>query len=98
MIGNGGESLIIPFDENARGLIHDLKHVGFQGKILRRCQRYIVQVHPWEMKQLEAVGSVERIDGIYPVLRQEFFDTCYLPETGVYVDVEVSWAPASLIF
>ena len=65
---------------------------------MRRCQRYVVQVHPWEMKKLEAVWAVERVDGVYPVLRQEFFDTYYLPETGLYLDGQMSNDPASLVF
>lgn len=98
MISDGGEALIIPFDDNARELIRALKYAAFNGKFLRRCQRYTVQVHPWEMKKLEEVRAVERVDGVYPVLREEFLDVYYTTETGLSVDGGTSKDPDSFIF
>lgn len=83
IIKDAGEPLIIPFDENGRGLIRALKHASFHGRILRRCQRYIVQVPLWQMKRLTEAHAVERIDEFYAVLKEDYLETVYSPETGL---------------
>lgn len=97
IISEAGEALIIPFDDKARGLIDDLRYSEFHGRILRRCQRYTVQVYTRQMKKMEAGGAVERVHGTYPVLREEFFETYYRQETGLYVDEGKSVDPGALV-
>ena len=60
MISNGGEALIIPFDDNARGLIRALKHAAFNGKFLRQVPAVHRAGSPVGDEKTGGGGAVER--------------------------------------
>jgi CRISPR-associated endonuclease/helicase Cas3 len=59
MIDSVQMPVIVPFDDDARSAIHDLRFVdGLQG-ISRRLQRYLVQVPKHGFETLRKAGAVE---------------------------------------
>ena len=83
LIKEEGEALLIPFDDRARGLIAGLRRTEFPGGVLRRLQRYTVQVPGYMMKELKQAGVVEMIQGVYPVLVEEMVEQYYREDTGL---------------
>lgn len=59
------ESLIIPWTDEAATLVESLRHAEFPSGILRKLQRYTVQVYQQEMATLRAAGVVETINEVY---------------------------------
>lgn len=85
IIKDEGETVLIPFNDIARNVIADLQHAKFPGTLLRKGQRYGVQVHRWEMSALEAAGAVERVQGNYPALTQQGYELVYKSDVGLIV-------------
>lgn len=56
------ESIIIPFNDEAKDIIKKLRYAEFTKKLARKAQRYCVQVYPQILRKLEKI-SVERIKG-----------------------------------
>lgn len=67
IIDNVMESIIIPYNDEAKEMIKQLRYVKFPRSIVRRLQRFCVQVYPQILKKIEGV-SVERIQDNYMVL------------------------------
>lgn len=64
------QPLIIPWDQLAEGLVQQLRYVEHPGPLIRKLQRYTIQIPPPVLTSLVAAGSVERTDqqGQFPVL------------------------------
>jgi CRISPR-associated endonuclease/helicase Cas3 len=61
MIDSAQMPVIVPYDDDAKGAIHDLQFVdGLQG-ISRRLQRYLVQVPKHGFEALRKAGAIEAI-------------------------------------
>ncbi|MCI5167730.1 MAG: hypothetical protein D3903_16990 [Candidatus Electrothrix sp. GM3_4] len=58
MIENANQAIVIALDSIAMELVDQLKYVEFPGPVLRRLQRYSVQVYPHQFNELE--GWLER--------------------------------------
>ncbi|MFA5032889.1 MAG: CRISPR-associated helicase Cas3' [bacterium] len=67
MIDNVMESIIIPYNDQAKEIIKQLRYAEFTKNLARKAQRFCVQVYPEVLKKLEGV-SVERIQNNYFVL------------------------------
>jgi len=92
LIDESGEPLIIPWDENARDLLRDLEYAETPARLLRRLQRYTVNVPKWAMDGLRTVGGVEVRQERYNVLSHMHW---YSDALGLEPDRD--WDPASLI-
>ncbi len=79
LIENGMKALIIPYtsehsEHEAEGLIQAIRHVKYPGALLKRLQKYTVQVYPFEFKMLQDAGAVECIqEGFYVLTDLELY-------------------------
>jgi len=60
IIDNDMESIIIPYNDEAKEIIKQLRYTEFTKNLARRSQRFSVQVYPQILKKIEGV-SVKRI-------------------------------------
>lgn len=77
------KSVIIPFNEEARRLIEQLKISEFPKSVLRKLQPYTVSIYENEFNNLSAKGVIITIAEYYPVLEQSAFETYYDPHRGL---------------
>jgi CRISPR-associated endonuclease/helicase Cas3 len=75
--------IIIPFNEEARRLIEQLKNSEFPKSVLRKLQPYTVSIYESEFNNLSAKGVIITIAEYYPVLEQSAFETYYDPQRGL---------------
>lgn len=83
LIKNVMESIIIPYDEKAKGLIIKLRNIQKKGEILRALQRYVVQVYPEQFAKLKNEGFIETIDEAYFILAEIRYKKAYSPDFGL---------------
>lgn len=76
-------SIIIPFNEEARRFIEQLKTTEFPKSVLRKLQPYTVSIYEKEFNNLSAKGVIITIAEYYPVLEQSAFDNYYDPHRGL---------------
>lgn len=76
-------SIIIPFNEEARRFIEQLKITEFPKSVLRKLQPYTVSIYENEFNNLSAKGVIITISEYYPVLEQSAFNTYYDPYRGL---------------
>jgi len=77
--------VIVPWNEDGRRLVQELRMSEFPAAILRRLQRYTVQVHRHEFAHLENEGALELVQERYAALARDSF---YDPGFGLLVDGE----------
>jgi CRISPR-associated helicase Cas3/CRISPR-associated endonuclease Cas3-HD len=80
IIETGTKDVIIPFDENARSKVLELRSTDFPWKYIRELQGYTVSIYSNEFRELERMNMVETIADRFYVLR-----SCegYSDETGL---------------
>lgn len=80
LIDEGTKAIIIPYDENARSLIQELRHAVYPGTYARKLQGYTVSVYPNEFRELERAHAIDLIDDRFYVLKDQ---SDYSEETGL---------------
>jgi len=70
IIENDMESIIIPYNNEAKKIIKQLRYSKFTKKLARKAQRFCVQVYPQILRELEGV-SVKRIQDNFLILINE---------------------------
>jgi len=79
------ETVIIPFNEEAKNLIEELKHTQYPASTLRKLQPYTVLIFESEFDKLSAKGVIVTSHEIYhfldPTRLQEYYD----PHRGLLV-------------
>ena len=60
--------VVVPVDDRSRNILEEVKFRGVNRNRVRRLQRYMVSVRPWELHALQEAGALEDICGL-PVLR-----------------------------
>jgi len=93
MIRDDGWPVLVPYDEEARGLIAALRRDGPSGGLLRKLQRFSVNVYAQDLAKLGS--AVEQIHERYFVLIR---DDAYDPRTGLNVEVSEVFEPEALYF
>ena len=91
VIRDGQESIIIPWNEEGERLVGALRYAEYPGGLLRRLQRYVVQVPPQVLSLLVAVGSVEKVQERFNVLiNMDLYrdDLGLCPEDPTFHEVE----------
>ena len=83
IIKEEGETILIPFNDKARGAIASLRVAEFPGRILRELQRFTVQVYPRELAVLEDAGAAERVQSTYAALTEQGFEQLYKEDVGL---------------
>ncbi|MCA2000435.1 MAG: CRISPR-associated helicase Cas3' [Chloroflexi bacterium] len=79
------ETVIIPYDEEAKELIEKLKDALYPSKILRGLQPYTVSIFEGEFDKLSSKGVILTIDDTYHVLNPDSMREYYDPERGLLV-------------
>ncbi len=79
------ETVIIPYDEEAKRLIEDLKYAQYPSKILRGLQPYTVSIFEGEFEKLGSKGVILTIDDTYHFLNPDYLQEYYDPERGLLV-------------
>ncbi len=68
IIDEDTESLIVPWDSKAEGIIENLRDTDVPGMWIRKAQRYTVQLRPKAFQRLLNLGAVEQVRDQYNVL------------------------------
>lgn len=102
LIESGTVPIIIPYDDEARTLIRDLPYAGSQA--VKKLQKYTVNVYgsmekdfagnyPSEYQRLVDNGSIQLINGVYPVLNYDGSDPgrFYSEEVGLLFKENMIW-------
>ncbi|MCL4378796.1 MAG: hypothetical protein M1409_10570, partial [Actinobacteria bacterium] len=76
------KSIIIPYNDDAKEIIKQLRYAEYIKKLARKAQRFCVQVYPQILRKLEGV-SVERIQDNFLILTNE---NLYRKDIGLNYD------------
>jgi CRISPR-associated endonuclease/helicase Cas3 len=79
------ETVIIPYNEEAKRLIETLKHTEYPSSTLRKLQPFTVSIYEGEFDKLSAKGVILTIDETYNVLKPEYFQEYYDLDRGLLV-------------
>ena len=82
LIENIMESIIVPFNENARKLIDKLR-VNPSGLLLRQLQRYTIGVYVNQFAYLKNEGFIETLFDSYHVICSVRFNDAYNEKLGL---------------
>lgn len=84
LIDTAAEPVFIPYDETARSLLDALPYAAFPASILRRLQRYAVNVYQNQKKELQSRGLLLEEDGVLILdAPSGQMETLYTPEYGL---------------
>jgi len=87
LIENDTRPVIIPFDEQAEGLVNELRFAQYPAPILRKLQLYTVNIYENEFQAINLLGAFEMAADRYAVLKDS--SSQYHPETGIILPAEV---------
>ncbi len=96
IIEQNTESVIIPWNEKARRIIHDIRHAEHASRLSRKAQRFTVQVRisPKDMETHETYGNIEHIHNQFRVLtNMDIYDD----DLGLCLDDPTFRNPESLM-
>jgi CRISPR-associated endonuclease/helicase Cas3 len=79
------ETVIIPFNEEAKNLIEELKYTQYPSITLRKLQPYTVSIYQGEFEALSSKGVILTIAEEYAILNPEHFNEYYSPDRGILV-------------
>ena len=79
------ETVIIPYNEDAKRLIETLKHTEYPSYTLRKLQPFTVSIYEGEFDKLRAKGVILTIDETYNVLNPDYFQEYYDLDRGLLV-------------
>lgn len=76
-------SVIVPWDDRSGRLIKEIRHSEFHVTILRKLQKYTVQVYHNEFQIMLERGIIEEIASRFFILREELIQTYYHIHIGL---------------
>ena len=79
------ETVIIPYNEEAKRLIEELKYTNYPFSTLRKLQPYTVSIFEGEFDKLSSKGVILTIDDTYHVLNPDSLQEYYDPARGLLV-------------
>jgi len=80
LIDNNTHNIVIPCNKNL-GLIKKLRNEGSSRKLLRKLQKYSINIYDNEFIQLQTDNALEKIDGINLLIIPKY----YSPESGLNI-------------
>lgn len=69
IIEGGTKDLVIPYDDNAKSKIKDLRTTEFPWKFVRELQGYTVSIYPNEFREMERMNAIETIGDRFYILK-----------------------------
>jgi CRISPR-associated endonuclease/helicase Cas3 len=91
MIGESMKTVFVPWDDNARKLINELRYAGPSRDRLRKLQIYSVQVYPKQLTELQVNRAIEEMHG-FLVLGDFLPNPFYHPKTGLSTKIDTGMA------
>lgn len=79
------QTVILPFNEEAKKLIQELQFTPYPFSTLRKLQPYTVSIYEGEFDTLSSRGVILSVAETHAVLNPDFFDEYYHPDTGLRV-------------
>lgn len=76
-------AVMIPYDHQARQLLHTLQAVAFPAPLLRKLQTYTVNIYEHEFLALQGQGVIQTLHEGYHVLDERWMATNYSSQTGL---------------
>lgn len=83
LIEDNTVGVIIPYDDVARRLLDALPHTAYPLSIVRKLQRFTVNIYEREFEALQSLGAIQTIHERYHVLNEDWLPTHYHPQTGL---------------
>ncbi len=77
------ETVIIPFNEEAKNLIEELKFTPYPASTLRKLQPYTISIYAGEFETLSSKGVILTIAEEYAILNPDYFDEYYSLDRGL---------------
>jgi len=81
MIKDASEPIVVAIEEDAIELVEKLKYVDYPGPILRKLQRYSVQIYPYHLASIKD-WLIEPFPGLYVLMSNEL----YSDDTGLLME------------
>ncbi|MFN3308533.1 MAG: CRISPR-associated helicase/endonuclease Cas3, partial [Anaerolineales bacterium] len=78
-------TVIIPYNEEAKRLIEELKTTAYPSSTLRKLQPYTVSIFESEFKKLSSKGAILTIDDTYHLLNSDSMNDYYDPQRGLLI-------------
>jgi CRISPR-associated endonuclease/helicase Cas3 len=85
LIDNNTVPIIIPYNEEAKQLIGELKNTPYPATTLRKLQMYTVNIYEYEFENLQSKGVIETYHEKYQVLNNQNF---YDEQTGLILPAD----------
>jgi CRISPR-associated endonuclease/helicase Cas3 len=82
-IENNTRPIIIPWDEDAKKLIDQIRYSDSPGRFIRKLQKYTVSIHPFVWQKMVNAGAIEVLKEQFPVL---ISSDLYRKDIGLYTD------------
>jgi CRISPR-associated endonuclease/helicase Cas3 len=76
-------AVIVPLDDECRKVLEEARWSRFPGKCIRKLQKYGVQVYEQEFREMNQLGILENIGGIFYVLQEGSYKTYYSLKLGL---------------
>ncbi len=85
LINDNTVAVIIPYNDEAKRLIENLKYTSFPTSVLRKLQIYTVNIYEREFMDLQSKGVILTIEERYHVLDESWMgeEKYYHPQTGL---------------
>ena len=91
IIANNTTPVIIPYDENAETIINSIDHIEFPGSLIRKLQKYTINLFPYQLQTLQdAGGLMAKNGGMFLILSRKdlYNDDFGLDLDNTYVNPE----------
>lgn len=93
-IEDDSTGVIIALEDEAQKLVQQLRYTEHPRAVLRKLQQYTVSVRSRDFQELVNSGTLELIDGQFPLLSNQ---SAYDERVGLCIDVGGVWDPNDLI-
>ena len=85
LIDNNTVPVIVPYNEEAKQLIGELKYTPYPATTLRKLQMYTVNIYEYEFESLRSKGVIETYHEKYGILNNQIF---YDAQTGLILPAD----------
>lgn len=83
LIDDSTRAIVIPWNEDCETIIEQARWHPHPGKLMRKLQKYTVQVYEQEFREMLKFGMLENVAGSFHVMRPDRFTMNYCPNTGL---------------
>ena len=88
MIDNNTVAVVIPYNDEAKGLLEQARYHPYPFSFARQLQIYTVNVYENEFKKLQSKGVIETINETYEVLTENSMTEFYNEKTGLVLPAD----------